>query len=48
MQLSYKRQIFSRFSSAFSKCRENFAHFQKKDDPYRQHIFELTYSEKRG
>ena len=48
MELSKKRQIFSGFFSAFLKCRENFEHFQKKkDDLYRERIFELTYSEKR-
>ena len=33
MQLSKKRQIFSRFFTAFLKCRFDFEHFAKKDDP---------------
>ena len=33
MQLSKKQKTFSQFSSALLKCKSNFAHFQKKEDP---------------
>ena len=34
MQLCQKQKTFSQFSSAVLKCKSNFAHFQKKDDPH--------------
>ena len=33
MQLSQKQKSFSEFVFAFSECKLNFEHFQKKDDP---------------
>ena len=36
------------FFFAFSKATLNFKHFQKKDDPHRWCILEITDSEKRG
>ena len=47
-QLSQKRQGFSQFFLAFSKCTLNFEHLQKKDDLHSRFISEITHSEKRG
>ena len=33
MQLSQKQKTFSQYISAVLKCKLNFEHFQKKDDP---------------
>ena len=41
MQLSKKRQIFSRFFTAFLKCRFDFEHFEKKGDPHNLRISEI-------
>ena len=48
MQLSEKLKTFSWFFPAFWKCRLNFEHFQKKDDPHKLFIFEATACENRG
>ena len=48
MQLSQKLKTFSEFFLAFSKCRLNFEHFQKKDDAHSLFICEATAWEKRG
>ena len=45
MRLSQKEKTFSEFFHAFSKSKLNFKHFQKKDDPHRFCIFEVTDSE---
>ena len=45
MILSQKQKIFSEFFSEFLKSRLNFKHFEKKDDPHRLSIFEITHSE---
>ena len=42
IQLYEKRKTFSQFLAAFLKSTLNFEHFQKKDDPHRLCIFELT------
>ena len=34
MQLSEKQKKISQFFAAILKCRLNFEHFQKKDDPH--------------
>ena len=44
MQLSQKHNT-SEFFTEFLKSRLNFKHFEKKDDPYRFCIFEVTNSE---
>ena len=44
MQLSHKQKTFSEFFSAFLKCSFNFKHFEKKDDPHRFYIVEVTDS----
>ena len=44
--LSQKRETFSEFFSAFLRFPLNFTHFQKKDDPHRRCISQITVSEK--
>ena len=39
---------FSQFFVAFLKSRFNFEHFEKKDEPHRVCIFELTDSQRGG
>ena len=41
-------KIFSQFFVAFLKSRFNFEHFEKKDEPHRVSIFELTDSQRGG
>ena len=48
MQLSQKLKTFSRFFSAFSKSRLNFAYFQKKDDAHSLFFSDATVGQKRG
>ena len=45
MQLSQKQKTFSQFFAAFLKSTLNFEHFEKKDDPQRFCISEITDSE---
>ena len=45
MQLSEKQKALSQFSPAFFKSRLNFKDFEKKDDPHRFFILEITDSE---
>ena len=45
MQLSEKQKTFSQFFAAFLKFTLNFEHFEKKDDPHRFCISEITDSE---
>ena len=45
MQLSQKQKTFFEFFTEFLKSRLNFKHFEKKHDPYRFSIFEVTNSE---
>ena len=45
MQLSQKQKTFSESFAAFSKSSLNFQHFDKKDDPHRFLILEITDSE---
>ena len=45
MQLSKKQNTFSEFLAAFSKSTINFKHFEKKDDPHRFRIYDITDSE---
>ena len=45
MQLSQKQKKFSQFFAAFLKSRLHFKYFEKKDDPHRFCIFEVTDSE---
>ena len=47
-QLSQKQKAFSQFFSAFSKSALNLKYFQKKHDPHRLFISEITHSGKRG
>ena len=47
-QLSQKQQAFSEFFLQFSKFALNLEHFQKKDDPHRRFLSEITHSGKRG
>ena len=42
MQLSWKQNTFSHFFVAFFKSRLNFEYFEKKYDPYRFSISEVT------
>ena len=44
-QLSGKQKTFSQSSPAFFKSSLNFQHFDKKDDPHRFLISEITDSE---
>ena len=44
MQLSQKPKTFSEFFRAFFKSRQNFKHFETKDEPHRFCIFEITNS----
>ena len=46
MQLSQKQNIFSEFLFQRLKSSLNFEHFQKKDDPQRWCISEITVSGK--
>ena len=46
MQLSQKQKSFSEFFASFLKSRLNFKYFEKKDDPHRFSISEITDSEK--
>ena len=48
MQLSQKQKTFSKFCSEVLKSRQNFQHFQKKDDTHGSIISEIRDSEKRG
>ena len=48
IQLSQKLKTFSGFFPAFSKCRLNFEHFQKKDDAHNLFISEAADRENRG
>ena len=43
--LSEKQKTFSRFLAVFLKCRLNFKHFERKDEPHRFRIFEFMDSE---
>ena len=43
---SQKQETFSQFFSAFLKSILNFENFQKKDEPHRRCISEITDSEK--
>ena len=45
MQLPHKQKFFSVFLAIFLKSRLTFKHFEKKDDPHRFCIFEITDSE---
>ena len=45
MQLSQKQKTFSEFLAAFLKSWLNFEYFEKKDDPHRFCISEITDSE---
>ena len=44
MQLSQKQKTFSEFLAAFLKSWLNFEYFEKKDDPHRLCISEITDS----
>ena len=44
--LSQKQKTFSQFFHSFLKCTLNFEHFQKKDDPHRRCVFQISVSEK--
>ena len=45
MEVSQKQKTFSEFFSAFLKSKLNFEHFEKKGDPHRFCIFDITDSE---
>ena len=45
MQLSQKQKTFSQFFAAFLKFKRNFKYVEKKDDPHRYCISEITHSE---
>ena len=45
MIISEKKNFFSQFFAAFSKCRLSFEQFEKKDDLHSFCIFEITDSE---
>ena len=42
MQLSHKQKSFSNLFAEFLKSRLNFEHFQKKDDPHKFCISNIT------
>ena len=44
IQLSQKQNTFSKFLPTSMKCRLNFKYFEKKDDPPRFYIFDITDS----
>ena len=44
--LSQKRKTFSEFSFSFLKYTLKFEYFQKKDDPHRRCLSQITVSEK--
>ena len=46
-QLSKKLKIFSQFCTTFQKSTFNFDHCEKKDEPRRLYISEVTDGEKR-
>ena len=46
--LSPKEKSFSKFFAKRLKSSLNFENFQKKDDPHRRYISEITAFEKRG
>ena len=48
MQFSQKETAFSQFFLIFSKSILDFEAFQKRDDPHRGFISEITHSGKRG
>ena len=48
MHFSQKRNNFSQFFSPFFESALNFEHFQKKDDPHRLCISEITDHERRA
>ena len=48
MQLSKILNFFCSFFTAILKCRSKFHHVEKKCDPHRLSIFNITYCEKRG
>ena len=45
MQLSQNQNNVSQFLAAFLTYRLNFKHFEKKDEPHRFCLFEITNSE---
>ena len=45
IHLSHEQKTFSPFLALFSKSRLKFEHFEKKDDPHRFCISEITDSE---
>ena len=45
MQLSQKKNTFSQFFATFLKFKLSFKYFEKKDEPHRFSIFEITDSE---
>ena len=45
MLLSQKQKTFKKFFVSFLKSRLNFKYFEKKDDPHRFCLFEITDSE---
>ena len=45
MQLSQKQKTSAQFLAAFWKSRLNFEYFEKKDDPHRFCISQITHSE---
>ena len=45
MQLSQKQKKIVHLFSVFSIYRLNFEHFEKKDDPHRFCVFQVTDSE---
>ena len=46
MQLSQKEEIFSEFFLGFLKCRLNFEHFPKIEEPHNWFISEIKDAEK--
>ena len=48
MQLSQKQEAFPQFFLAFFKYTLNFEDFEKRDDPHRGFISEITHCGKRG
>ena len=45
MQLSQKQKTLPQFSAGFLECSLNFEYIEKKDDPHRFSIFQITDTE---
>ena len=48
LQLSKEQKIFSQFFAAFQKSASNVKHFEKKDNPHRLCVSQITDCERCG